>query len=441
MANWVQSYLAAHPELASLPVVKRAKHSIHFRRVDGRTEAHIIGKPCHYESSPGVWSEIDTMLVDHGTYHSPTGVPLRYQNDTVVIEGGSYSQKPARIVRLRPSTQAIQNISNILSGGTVSGDTITKSGTGWTHVTKFIEDGVRESLTLSSLPSFPGGTQPTDYICTETQVTGITFPDGWLDLEYVADNYRFAIPTANDANGPIPVRRYALNTGGIQYIYTGILVSDLQAATYPVVVDPDIISDANDGHIRGRDSNYSTAHSTSDLFSTNNTTFTVGQFVSGPYSIYRGFLKFNTISIPDTSVVVSAHLILTCISDGSDTDFDVDIVKQNWSAQDPIDDTNREAAYDNCLTGTLDNNIWRNTAGMAINTPYTSGDLDTTWVDKVSFTYYSLISSRDVSSAVPTGNEFINVAAQENDTVDYRPVLTVVYDSADAFSFGDSLWR
>jgi hypothetical protein len=107
------------------------------------------------------------------------------------------------------------------------------------------------------------------------------------------------------------------------------------------------------------------------------------------------------------------------------------IVKQNWSAQDPIVTGNREAAFDGCLTADLDAAIWRNTAGIDTTTPYTSGNLSTAWVSKTGATYYSLISARDRAGTAPTGAEYVSICFAEQETEAYRPVLTVAYTEAE----------
>lgn len=429
MANWVRDYLAAHPELAALPVVKRARHSIHFRRPDGQIEAHFTGKPCHYEASPGVWQPIDTDLVDRGGYHSPTGVPVRITDGEVSIEGGAYKQKPARIVSLRPSTGAIQPISQIPGGGTVSGDSVTRTGGGWSHTIRVVEVGVRETLTLTQLPNLPGNVQPTDYLCTETAVTGQTFPDGWLDAEYVADGYRFHLPTARDATGSQPVtRRYAKTVGGVQYLYTGVPVSWLQAAAYPVVVDPDFSSMAADGRVNGGgDAVYATAHTTSTSSSATGTTENVGQlFFGGNYTVYRLFFKFDTSGIPDTAAVTSVKLCLAGSFNFTGSAWDAQIVKQDWSAQDPLSSGTREAAYDNCLSGTLDG-VWKTMPPADATLLESDANLDTAWINKAEATYYSLRSSFDLAGTAPTGSEYGSIFLSEYSNSALRPVLRIVY--------------
>jgi len=179
--------------------------------------------------------------------------------------------------------------------------------------------------------------------------------------------------------------------------------------------------------VRGNNATYSTARSTSTY---QDATCQCGQTLSGGiYYIDRVVLKFDTSIIGASSTITQVNLTLTATTDSSTTDFDVDIVKYNWSASDPISDGNRETVYDGILAADADDNIWRNTSGISINTPYTSGNLNTAWINKTGYTYYGLLSNRDRdgSGTAPTGNESIVFAAVNNATEAYRPTLTVVY--------------
>lgn len=192
-------------------------------------------------------------------------------------------------------------------------------------------------------------------------------------------------------------------------------------------VGADYLCSTNDGFINGwHKTSYAIARSTSDNFTTTDTRLYLGQALDGYYYIYRAFLKFDTSAIPDGDTVTQVNLKMVCGEDLSSINFDVQIVKQNWSDQDPLSNANREVAYDNCLAGNLDDNIWRNTNGIVINTQYASGNLNTAWINKTGPTYYSLRSSRDYGNNTPTGYELLVLWSQDCPTIAYRPILTVV---------------
>ena len=216
----------------------------------------------------------------------------------------------------------------------------------------------------------------------------------------------------------------------IDYATTTEKAYNLQTFSFiPKVYATDFVATAN-YYVSGNSTSYSVARATSNASS--ETTYNLGQqyAFTTKYTVWRNYFKFDTSSIGSGSSVTAVTLTLTAIDDGSLDNFDIQIVKQNWSAQDPIDATNREAAYDNNLGGTADDNIWRNTLNMSLNTPYTSGALATAWVNKIGNTYYGLRSSRDYAGITPTQNEYIGLATRTNATVSYRPTLNVTYSAA-----------
>jgi len=235
-------------------------------------------------------------------------------------------------------------------------------------------------------------------------------------------------PVVYDAANPGDVRPIAsefFNVSGQAYIR--FTLPDLTGMSRPVV-DPTLTQegDAADGYVSGLHAAYATARSTSSASNIVGTSLSIGQDISD-YFVARSFLKFDTSLIPDSTIVSQVNLIFTINTNSSTTDFDVQIVKQDWSAQDPIGAASRESAYDGCLAGTADVNIWRNTSGIATNTSYTSGNLNTLWVSKTGNTYYSLRSSRDFDNTTPTNSELITIHSTNSATEAYRPKLVIVY--------------
>jgi len=169
--------------------------------------------------------------------------------------------------------------------------------------------------------------------------------------------------------------------------------------------------------------NYTTARASSTAESTTSNNNRLGQLIEAVtyFSVNRLYFLFDTSTIGAGSTVTQANLKLTVYQDYSDTDFDIVIMKQDWSGG------TREEQYDACLAGTPDDNILRNTSGISNNTTYTSGNLSTAWVSKTGTTYYSVISSRDVAGNQPSGNEYVNIYMQAIGTAGYRPTLSVTY--------------
>ena len=431
MANWVADFLTRNPDRAALPVALRSKHSIHFKLPGGQVEANFTGAPCHFLDTDGLWKPLDTKLVAIGAEYGAPGLRVRLaKNGLVRVEGGMYSHRSTRIGIFDSATKSFTSIKTIPLGSVHEDKIIAESGV-WRRELTLTETGLREEIVIASPPTGTGAGAG-DWLVLETAVSGLLFADGWLD-EFAADDFHFPPPRASDANGSIaPCKRYARTVGNIQYIYTGVPVSWLTDAVYPVTIDPDFTAGASHGYIMGyHATSYVTAHTMSYSYTSVGTADHVGQSFSTVYYVYRGYLVFVTSTIGSGATVIQVNLKLTAITDTSNTDFDVQIVKQDWSAQDPLSNANREAAYDNCLAGTADDNIWRNTNGMSINAQYASGNLSTAWVNKTGSTYYSYRSSLDYAGTTPTGYDYIEIASQENTAGDppgiFRPILTVVY--------------
>jgi len=422
MANWVREILEANPDLAALPVAKRARRSLHLRCPDGKILGLFPTGPCHYQDELGQWQALDTMpLYDVGgsIWYCP-GLNVVITGEGVV-RLGDYSQWTKRIGLFRPSTMELLATRDVPLGNR-EGDALVAERDEWRVERKITATGYRETLTLKVRPVIPQA-QVGDFLVLETLVGGVSMPNGWVEGEYAISEHWSPMPVAWDANGkPLICRRYWRDGT----LYTGIPVEELAHAAYPVVVDPDFASEAADGVIRGSNADYATARSTSSLVWTTGNRLELGQ--STGFTLYRSYLKFDTSSLPDDATITQVNLRLVCTVDYSDTDFDIQIVKQDWSAQDPLTDAGREAAYDNCLAGTADDGIWRNTSGISINTQYASENLSPAWINKTGNTYYSLRSSRDYGNITPTGNEYAYLSAVEDYTSANRPLLMVRYE-------------
>ena len=251
----------------------------------------------------------------------------------------------------------------------------------------------------------------------QVALTGITESEGVLFGADNAELGRLTPTTAIDTNGLELACTGAYAGGYVEF------QADVTGAVYPVTIDPDFASGASYGTVRGANATYSTAHSTAALSYVNR--LYVGQTTS--FICYRGYLKFDTSSIPDTDTVDQVILRMVALTDQSTADFDVQIVKYNWSAQDPLASGNMEAAYDGCLAANADDSIWRNTNGMSINTQYTSGNLSTAWVNKTGTTYYGLRSNLDANATQPSALQNVILATPDDATANYRPCLIVDY--------------
>jgi len=384
-------------QLAGKPVYKRAKHAIHFQNSDGSITANFSGKPCHYFDG-GIWKAIDTtpLLGGDGKWGCPHSRVRIATDGTVSITGTDYAQQ-ARLI-------SPKNIK-------LDGDHLVRTFSGGEQRLYITEDGYRSEITLNSKPNLlqalyllasVSGSLPGEYVRHPTVMTDA---DG---KEYTYDN-------------AINFRAW------------------LDAAKYPVVIDPDFTGLIADGFIEGNNATYTTARDTSTNSGyTNWSYFIVGQSKTyyETYYVYRSYLVFDTSSI-GANIVGQVNLKMTVRNDYSTAaDFDVQIVKYNWSEweSNQTNTTYRETAYDGVLVSDADDAIWLNTNGISNDTTYISGNLSTAWINKTGKTYYALRSSRDLAGEVPSGDELLRIYSREVTTGSYRPVLSVTYATAGGHS-------
>ena len=435
MANWART-LRESSHYAGRAIVKRDRHSVHFARPDGQIEAVISGAPCHYVDDAGQWQEIDTAVLWMGDHYGAAGVPVRLLSDrTVAISNSAYSQRTTRVGLFDPDKRSFSALFSI-PVGTVQDDSLVASGTvggaAWEHRLRLTESGVQETLMLAARPSVQ--VKSGQWVTLETVITGRTFQDGWID-DFDQDGERFPLPECTDAYGAhADCRRYARSAGGVQYIYTGIPVSWLAQAQYPITIDPDLTADPGDGCVTGLNADPAISHSTSSYFASTATSWLVGQGYSSGDSGYvtqRAYVKFDTSSIGSSSTVTQANMKLSLMWFAATSAYDVQICTQDWSAQDPIGNANREAFFDNVLNAPMDV-VWQNSANFVNYAIVTSPNLNTSWIKKTGYTYYSLRSSRDYANTGMTTStsERCQFYSQDNTDTTRRPVLVVIYTTA-----------
>lgn len=195
-----------------------------------------------------------------------------------------------------------------------------------------------------------------------------------------------------------------------------------RAITTSEVTTVSIVAETDDGHIIGQDPDYATARTTPTSVGTSAATLRVG--ADATFDIRRLGLRFNTSSIPDNATILSMKLKMTPQAvTGAVTHFDVRIQKYNWTSPLAITDP---GDYDGMLAATLDA-VWSNTAALAAGTPVTSPALDTSRCNKTGYTYFAIVSSRDVAGTQPTGNEFIVLHSATAAVDANKPTLIVQY--------------
>jgi hypothetical protein len=353
----------------------------------------------------------------------------------------------------------LQNVQG--SQGQFTGDTATYHGvfTGTDVTWSYDNAGLKEAITMNNTtrtalqnhpPSLYGLNDSTSYLVFITKLeylnlnmynnsgalTGnVTISDTGVDLKDASGVFKCGLPLGDayelcneSVRQKLTYRIVHLN--GNTYLFSGIRVPDLAAMTFPVVIDPTltVYSTSSDGYIYKSDTNYTRGQSaTTGTVNSSGQFLTIGQkkdqSIPPNYYVYRGYVFFNTSSLPSNAYLDSATLSLYKKDDYSTTDFSITIQHSEAGGgaypHSPLQSVDYNKIYYTGNGGTY------NTSGF--HSGYNNISLTQLgWIVKGGTTKFCLRSSRDINANSPTGNEYVNVYANEKGS-GYQPKLVVVY--------------
>lgn len=184
------------------------------------------------------------------------------------------------------------------------------------------------------------------------------------------------------------------------FLLTALLPTETYAATITRTQQFEITAEGNDADVYGQNAVYATARTTASGTESGDW-LSVGQdYTGGQYKVYRGFLKFDTSSIPNTATILSAKLCLYGEWNQSVTDFIIRL--QNWTDDTPID----TGDYNEFDGNNYDDGNF-NTASF-VETEWNNITITTfTLINITGTTNICLRSSRDINADTPTGAEFV----------------------------------
>ncbi len=216
-----------------------------------------------------------------------------------------------------------------------------------------------------------------------------------------------------------------LSVGTLKTSYTKGEVIELTDA-FPEV-DPSITlySQATDGYIYNSNTNYNTAWtSTRGTVDNTGASILIGQKFNppfGPYSLYRGFLFFDTTRIPSNAIIDAATLGLYKMGDYSTTDFLITV--QNGQPTYP---------HNPLIVTDYDKSLYSGNGGQFNTNNFVNGFNDLSlnsqglgWINRIGVTKLCLRSSRDISGTTPTGNEYVAISSYEFQGIGCQPRLVV----------------
>jgi hypothetical protein len=153
-----------------------------------------------------------------------------------------------------------------------------------------------------------------------------------------------------------------------------------------------------------------------------NSTLLVGQDPS--YRVARGFVLFNTSSIPDDATITTITLQLYGASDASDTDFAV-LVYSGQPSHPHVPLIPQDYNADNYPVNASSGMFLTSSFSLS---GYTNLSLYTTTINKTGITKLLLWSSRDNNTIapLPAMNEYVTFYTSEQGT-GYKPTLVINY--------------
>jgi len=447
----------------------------HYNAITGQNILEVSTGPINYQEDNSTWTPINNSLRQLTSNHPAYNYGYRTGNDRglfgVYFKPNAQNDWPVAFTYNRsddPTTHAVrsklvgvgyvdpqsnwtyQYLQNVQSSqGQTNNYSITYPGifTGTDVTWSYGNTGLKEEITLSNTtkavlqnhpPSQYGLNDASSYLVFITKLDyqnlnlyndsglldgNITISDNGVEFKNALRQFKCALPLGeayelNNESVRQKLTYRIVHLNGNTYLLSGLKVSDLNAMTFPVVIDPTltVYSTSSDGYIYNSDTNYNAVQTASTgTVNSSGAYITIGQkMVSAglpgmpaTYSIYRGFVFFNTSALPSNAYLDNATLSLYKKDDYSATDFDITI--QNGQPTYP---------HDPMQSGDYNKNDYSGNGGTLNTSKFTNGYNDIqvsnlNWITKGGTTKLSLRSSWDINGNEPTGNEYANVYSSE----------------------------
>ena len=181
-----------------------------------------------------------------------------------------------------------------------------------------------------------------------------------------------------------------------------------------------------DGTVYSQNATYSTARSGSSLSASVGYAAYCGQQKSASFTLYEGFVSFNTAALPDTDDITTATLSLYGRSDVSDTDLVVNARLYDAGATLGTGDwiAGADASANTLLAS------WNSSGYAAAYVDFASEAALLTNIDPTGTLRMALTSNRFEAGTEPTDNEYVTFYASEEAGTTKDPKLVVTHAAA-----------
>lgn len=295
MSNWVNEFLA-QSDLSQYPIVGHPTHGLIFQTGHERT-AVLQVQPVHTPDGLA----IDTALTESAGKYSGVGTPgIILPSGEVQFLGMSFRQVTKGVGVFDIVLNQYAELAS-LPNGLANNDRITRQTGIYQYEHILTERGVKEQVILDSKPPNLSG----DLFVIETEIldlSGNLPADGPLTQPYQTGEDMILFPgDAWDANHDrIPVQAQVISLPNPKkvLIYYGVPIEWLDAAAYPVTIDPTYSSQAASADTY--------LHSDGD----SNTNFGTSAALKVGEDVKTGrvLIKWDLSSIPNGALVSSATM-------------------------------------------------------------------------------------------------------------------------------------
>jgi hypothetical protein len=457
----------------------------YYNDVMGQNILKVSTMPINYQDDNDTWTPINTTLNQLPSNHPAYVIGYRKGNDRglygLYFKTNAQQEWPVAFTYNRSDDPTIYAVRSKLMGvgyvdpannwsyeylqsvqssqGQTTGNTITYEDvfTGTDVTWSYDTTGLKEEIILSNAtkivlqnhpPSQYGLNNASSYLVFITKLDyqnldlynesgmipgNVTVSDADIEFKEALEQFRCSLPLGeayelNNVSARETLTYRIIHLNGNTYLLTGLRVSDLSTMTFPVIIDPTIkvYPTTSDGHISNSSTSYNTAWTaTTGAISSTSTTFSIGQQPPGifpTYYIYRGYLFFDTTTLPSNAYIDNATLGLYKSNDYSTTDFLITV--QNGQPTYP---------HDPLETGDYGKNLYSGNGGVINTSGLVNGYNNITlnsdgrsWLNRTGLTKLCLRSNRDINGNTPTNNEYVKVYASEQGE-GYEPLLTITY--------------
>lgn len=203
---------------------------------------------------------------------------------------------------------------------------------------------------------------------------------------------------------------------------------------YEITSERVFSSSSSDGMIYEVSTSYSTAHGspTGTVYDTA-ISWDLGQYYYASYYwVYRGYVFFDTTTLPEDANITSAVLSLCLNYDGSTTDFNVTL--QNGQPTYPHDPLLTGDYVYSHYSGNGGSRSTSTLPGIGNYWNITLNDTGISWIETDGTTKLCLRSQEDIDYSTPSGSEEVRIYSTEKGT-GYTPKLYVSYTSQAGWLF------